>query len=372
MNGRSLKKIFGELKSERLTAAERGTMRLGLLQLVRKATPERQLQEESMRPKLSFLQLMTRRLTSMPAIIIAIIVALSGGVSVAAQNSLPGDALYPIKVEVNERVMTRLAFSVEASAEVEARLAERRVEEAEKLAASGKLKADVAAKLSERFDERAEKVNALIDRLEADGKTEAAANVTAMLESTLKVHNAILERLEAKATEAEKPVAEVRDKVEARAEKAAKARSRIEEKVRSEIEARPDIQAAAEGKMNAAASKIAEVKAFIGKVEAAAGAEATVEAAAKLATAESVFAEGEAKLEAGAYGEAFALFHKSMWLAQEAKVMAQINASVRAEVNDTEDSEDEEEGDVKSETKAEVRTEGSRGEAEVEFRLNVR
>lgn len=259
----------------------------------------------------------------MPAIIIAIIVALSGGVSVAANAAVPGDILHPVKTEVNERVMAGLAFSAEAKAIVEARLAERRVEEAEKLAARGELKADVAAKLSERFEARAEKLNAIIDRLEAEGKTEAAANLTAALEATLKAHDQILTRLEERI---------VQPRVQERAEKAAKARARIEEKVRTEAETGKDVQAAAEGKMGAATNKIAEVKGFIDRAEARFGAEAVIEAKAKFRMAEQAFAEGKAKLEAKAYGAAFAAFQKAMRIAQEAKALVDIGVRLRFDV----------------------------------------
>ena len=207
---RNLKKLFEQLREERLDARERDNMRQGLLKMVRNSVAERHIEQESEGPKFSFLSLMTRRLISMPAIIIAIIVVLSGGVSVAARSALPGDVLYPVKLEINENLKTAFAFSEEAKANAETSIAAERLEEAEQLAARGELGTDVATKLSQRFEARAENLNDIIDRLEADGKTEAAANLTAALETTLSVHNQILRRLKER---------EVQPKVEVRAEK---------------------------------------------------------------------------------------------------------------------------------------------------------
>ena len=292
----------------------------------------------------------------MPAIIIAIIVVLSGGVSVAARSALPGDVLYPVKLEINENLKTAFAFSEEAKANAETSIAAERLEEAEQLAARGELGTDVATKLSQRFEARAENLNDIIDRLEADGKTEAAANLTAALETTLSVHNQILRRLKER---------EVQPKVEVRAEKAAEERARMEEKIRTEV--RPDVQAAAEGKMNAAANKIAEVKAKIDRVEAKDGAEAVAVAKTKLVVAETVFAEGKAKFEAKTYGEAFALFQESMRLAQGAQVTidieSKIDLDVRAKSNSEVDEENDDNGSDASKTEE---------KSDVEIRLKTR
>src|SRR3989344_4466272 len=51
----------------------------------------------------------------MPIIASLVLAAmLGGGVSLAAENSLPGSPLYPIKVSINEEIRAALATSVEA------------------------------------------------------------------------------------------------------------------------------------------------------------------------------------------------------------------------------------------------------------------
>src|SRR3989344_5335559 len=79
-------------------------------------------------------------------IILAILLAISAGVSYSAESSLPGDVLYPIKTDLNERIQGWLALSAKAESEHQANLAIRRLEEAEKLKAEGKLNAELKSR----------------------------------------------------------------------------------------------------------------------------------------------------------------------------------------------------------------------------------
>jgi len=111
------------------------------------------------------------------AIVIAIILA--GGVSVTANNALPGDMLYGVKVNVNENVEKAFSFSSEAKARAAEKHAEERLEEAEKLSAEGKLSADVKADLVTKFNAQAETLRQHLADLSADGKATVAAEIHA-------------------------------------------------------------------------------------------------------------------------------------------------------------------------------------------------
>lgn len=52
------------------------------------------------------------------------------GVSYAAGDSLPGEFLYPVKLNVNEQIKSQLKFGDESKAEFAMKLAERRIHEA--------------------------------------------------------------------------------------------------------------------------------------------------------------------------------------------------------------------------------------------------
>lgn len=93
-----------------------------------------------------------------------IITTLAGGVSLASENSLPGDVLYPLKVSFNEEVRSALTLSGESKTDWEVRRAERRVEEAERLAEKGKLSKEVKIKIEANFERQAERAKIKIAR----------------------------------------------------------------------------------------------------------------------------------------------------------------------------------------------------------------
>lgn len=134
---------------------------------------------------------------SMPiGLILAVLLA--GGTSAAAQSSLPGDALYPVKISVNEKVQSFLAVGHEAQAAVEAHFASERLAEAEKLAADNRLDATVEAKLATEFEAHAERARSEAAELSHEGKAEAAVAVTTDLEGALGVHKSALVNLSAR------------------------------------------------------------------------------------------------------------------------------------------------------------------------------
>ncbi|MBI2013319.1 MAG: hypothetical protein HYS87_00565 [Candidatus Colwellbacteria bacterium] len=152
--------------------------------------------------------------------IITLLIALSvGGVSFAAENSLPGDALYPIKVGVNEQVRGALAFGATSKAKWATRLLERRLEEAEQLTIENRMNADARAQVGSNFAAHADRVEAHITELEEKGNVTAAADIASNLAVSLMAHERILDRLQGEAEEeAKAAVSEIRGAVAARAE----------------------------------------------------------------------------------------------------------------------------------------------------------
>lgn len=274
---------------------------------------------------------------SMMAAIALILTLICGGTAYAAESSLPGDTLYPVKVSVNENVRTALALSSEDKAGWEARLTERRLEEAAKLAARGELKGDIEVRLAQKFEDHAEKVKARIAELEAEGETDAAAALSSRLETSLQVHEQILANLASRfdamtnqnANATSTPERELLQKVRLRAKDAMKERTEFDEHVSTTL--RAEVKTAAENRVREADNKIQEVRRFLSERAEKLGAEATVKAGAKLDEAVKVHAEAKTVLEEQHYGEAFALAGKSARMAQEAKLL--INVKVDLDVD---------------------------------------
>lgn len=265
----------------------------------------------------------------MPIILIIAVVA-AGGVGVAAENSLPGDALHTIKVNVNEELRGALTFSAEGKANWEARRAERRLEEFEELSAKGRITADAAAQIKQNFEEHADRVQSRVETFEARSDFKAAADVTANFETSLRAHEQVIARITATEAETQSGINAVLSSVRARISSNAEARTQAEIRVASGEG--PEVEAAARGALVAAENKIAEAQGFIERVKAQLSAQASAEAEAKLQAAANMVVQGKAKLDAKAYGEAFLFFQQAIRFAQEAQMTAQIRVDVSAQV----------------------------------------
>jgi hypothetical protein len=120
-----------------------------------------------------------------------VLIVLGGGTTFAAQGALPGEALYAVKINVNEKVATTLATTPEAKAQVNAQLATNRLEEAEALASTGKLNAAVTAQLASNFEMHAKEAQDTTGSLESNDPG-TAAKLDAEFDGTLAAHGAIL------------------------------------------------------------------------------------------------------------------------------------------------------------------------------------
>lgn len=263
--------------------------------------------------------------------IIAIITAVGGGTSLAAHGSLPGDALYGVKIGFNEKVVAAFKASAEAEATYEATLASRRLEEAAKIAAKNEMNADVRANIEARFDAHADRVGARIAELQAKGDVHAAADLASRFEASLRAHEAILVKLESKDEE----VRPLRLAVDGVLETTVGVRAGLEARIANSTstENRAEVKVAAEGKLNAATNVIASTKNYIETKKAALGAEATAEAEARLAVAENLVVEGRAKITAEAYGEAFNLGNEAIRITQEARALVEAKADLNVDVD---------------------------------------
>jgi hypothetical protein len=128
---------------------------------------------------------------SVAALLIAGILFSGAGVSFAAENALPGDALYSLKVDVNEPIVAALSVSSESKALWNAERAERRLEEAAKLASDDRLTDTLKEELEQQFDAHVENVVTDIERLETTNSP-VAADIAAQLEYKLLAHEVVL------------------------------------------------------------------------------------------------------------------------------------------------------------------------------------
>lgn len=119
------------------------------------------------------------------------------GVSVAgaAEGALPGDALYPVKIHVNEGLKTALTINETERSLWDAARAERRIDEAIKLAAKGALTGSVETYITDQFEQHATAALARAVALEQRGDIKAAYAIQSKLEVHLGAYTNVLQSL---------------------------------------------------------------------------------------------------------------------------------------------------------------------------------
>ena len=309
--------LINQLKSESLTDAEKVYIKNVIFNsidtnAVRSTEEERHISVGIKRSILT--QIIFKR---MP-VFLAIALLFSGGVSFAAEGALPGDLLYPVKVGVNENVGQVLAFSTEAKAKYEAKIANKRVIEAERLVDEGKMTPERADELNARFEIRAEKARERFSKLEESMPgvaIEANVNFQARLKARINAMEDIAERNgdKSKKAEAARWIVDINNENT----KLDKLRLNMEERIK--LDTLDGLKERAEGKLKATENKIAETVRFVEPRKDSVSAEVYTEAEVRITLANNTVAEGKVKLEAGANGDAFVLFSKAFSIAIEAK-----------------------------------------------------
>lgn len=273
-------------------------------------------------------------------IVASLVIALLGGGTVsAAEKTVPGDALYPIKIHVNEKARAAVAVSAAAKAELRADIAARRLEEAEKLAAEGKLNAQTELELRTQFVQALKTFSQESAAVVASHDEKTAVKLNADFETKLRAHAKTMKKVIVKArvegkTETEVEIKKIHAEVVAAVPVVVSAQAEAEERVVAK-EDRVKVQAAAQGKLTAAENKIAVVQA---QANGSAGNKTTTpEATAELQAATQLVVEGKAKLDAGDSTAAFSLFQQALIKAQAAHELlvtadADVDASASSSV----------------------------------------
>lgn len=181
-----LSNLKHEADKIRLTEAEKAAMRASIFGVASPTT--------SSASPYFFFNLQFVRTHAFVPLALALVVLVGSGTAYAAEGALPGDTLYPVKIYVNEEVVQAFAKSPVKKAEVHATLAERRVVEAQTLAAEGRLDATVTEALAINLENHVEVAEAEADKADEE-ESGKGREVRAKLTATLETGGAILARL---------------------------------------------------------------------------------------------------------------------------------------------------------------------------------
>ncbi|MFA7309986.1 MAG: DUF5667 domain-containing protein [Candidatus Paceibacterota bacterium] len=325
--------IFNNIKTNALSDNERTVMR-NELQAFMLEHPARAPFSVRVRDALSsygsYFDTSSATLRLTPAVL-ALVFVVGIGTSYAAEGAMPGDILYPIKINVNETVRGSLAISQSAKADWNTRVMTRRLEEAETLAAEDRLtpvaRAVIQTQLIESADRFDRSVNALA-RAE-DGGT-AAATAQSNLEATLDGHERVLTALAAVATSSES-IRPILVAVRAQADETGVARRLIESHIASTKG--EGMKAAALSKKSKAEGALQQVRTKVSASRRGEDSTSTKAASVSAFNAEQAITAGDENIKDGDYGQAFGTFQAAIRTAQSAEVHLDASRRLNADLN---------------------------------------
>lgn len=248
------------------------------------------------------------------------------GISMAADSALPGDVLYPVKVNFNEQAEAALQFSGDSRARFEVGRLEKRLEEATQLAASGRLSAALKASVSDRINAQLTLTQQAAAALGDNGAHDAALDVHSQIESDLVANAAVLasiinnsgstvsgvKGLLQDVSDAEHAVAQVRLKKERNAASAPKLTQ----------------QSQAEHNMQLAMARIQDAETFLNANRSGADSHIMMQSDARLTFAKRMFSNARTQIDSKDYELAIKSTGEALRAAMEAKTMLRIAATV--------------------------------------------
>ena len=323
-----------------------------------------------------------------PALSALLIIALVGvGTSFAAEGTVPGDLLYPIKVHVTEPIRGVAAISGSAKASWDTEVASRRLEEMSKLASKGSLDSDTRVELESAIELRTGEVEKRVESLQKENDLETAAEVSSELEVTLRVHEQVLSQIaednENIRTEITPAVAKIRNA----ADSANKIRSSIDSRIAAKFDDVTKVKAEAklkktEAKVKKAEKSLAEdnrrenasivaVSAPEGEASSSQKAAPTLMMASTIETfappvseLEQKIKTGKERLDAGAYGEAFVIFGDANQKVDEEKKVRDLSQKLKIKIRKRSDVRSNFEPEASSSVKTNVSSKKS-GETDI-------
>ena len=339
-----LKQFISGADKISLTKEEKNSMRSALVNYIRLNPATNQVfYQHGISTQPWFLTFFNSRLAPI-ALSFLVLLSIGGGVSFAAEKSLPGNVLYPLKVHVLEEGRAMLELTPEEKAVWASERMSLRLREAAILASRGELDSEVAAEIENNFELQAENFAEHTNQLEDNGQIEEAAELNSNLEATLSVHANILKSFARAANSQNSNEAMDNLAVNIDAQKDNKTFARLHMEERISNSSQNIARQAAERRLKEAENKIIKLKADFEELKPLLNAETISKIEFKLTLAEKILAEGKVKLESDLYGEAFILFGQVHRIAQETKLFMDANKEFEIDIlsddeidDDTED-----------------------------------
>ncbi len=228
MEEKKIKEIFDALQNERLSERERFVMRKEL-ELLMKEHPLKvpfHIRAAEYMHAIDTAAFGYVGSHGFATATLALVLVFGVGTAYAAGGALPGDVLYPVKISINEKFEGALALSDVEKVEFSRELTERRLEEAEILAARGELTPYASDKIASLIDASANDFEKRVAVLSgAPDNTEIIADAQSTLEASLVAHANVLTTLSTELPDVSKAIKPILSNVQKKAESARASRA---------------------------------------------------------------------------------------------------------------------------------------------------
>jgi hypothetical protein len=304
-----LEKIFDSLRSVALTVRERAAMRLYLQAHMRENPLRTSFGSRVSRVVSDRLQALQDSLGSQtflthPIYAACVLVLCFGvGTSYAAQSALPGQTLYAIKTRVNEPLQGILAMTPTQKAQWNAELTNRRLEEAEELAATDHLTPVATADIETGLETAIQNFDSNIALISRSDNVQAATRQSD-LEASLNAHETVLATL---STSQKKDTSNITSLVHEHAEKVTQERTDTEAALTATDS--PDVKTAALAQKKFAQEAITNAKQLSAN---AFDTQVASSVSAITAEAKNDVQAGETEVKKGKWGKAFGAFQDAI------------------------------------------------------------
>lgn len=193
MINRSFKKFIKILKSTKLSEKEKSLLRYRVSEFMAFNPIRTDIKVAKKSFYFSVFTLRTLSKTLVIALILTIVVG-GSGVTYASNSALPGDKLYQVKVNVNEKIEEKLALSSNAKIQVQSAHVERRLNEAITLVQNQNFSPEKKEIVKTNLERNVKSVTQSIESLKEEGKIERALEITSNISPILETHREILTR----------------------------------------------------------------------------------------------------------------------------------------------------------------------------------
>ena len=353
------KKITNKAKTLKLTEKERGTLFSRVDSYVKK-NPISINKTKNIQNDIKWSSYIFGSYSRMVSFALVVFIVLGGSASAAAGNALPGNPLYPIKVNINEGIKSLFVSSAN-KVNFEAERAALRISEAETLAKKGTLSAKAKLQVEQYFDAHIAKVESGIQKYKDNGELKKAFETSNKLELSLKDREESLANLAGLTNEkSDEQLINIAKIVQVTIASSTLAREQVEQIIVDSDGDSDDVRVVAETRLSALKMLVgglndrasvsavmmtasedtnAKVQANPMTKEAASTASTTPhnpgqDVSIWLEESSALTAEGEEKMRQGHYKEAHNLFKRAYNVAEEAKILKQLHEIEDVKIDD--------------------------------------